>query len=278
MKYSKFKDFVLENMPKNPIPGLWQHKGELRMHILGNPETPEEKAELINKYSLLPNVPPIDPQTIHLHQYAHHLNSSQIMCYNFFRPMMEAFDGTMYKPKKCLLNLFGMEIDKEIEPNEAICNFEYIDGSNENTNFDFFLKSNNIEVYCEIKYTEDKFAESSSAKNPHEQFLCVYKPMIEKAKEIFVDGAISETDFNTMYYQLARNAMRATSPDKHVFFICPKEHEELIQQFKEFSDKCLTDEGKNRVKLITWEDIVQDAYRLGINIEDFNNRYLAFMP
>ena len=58
MKYSKFKDFVLENMPKNPIPGLWQHKGELRMHILGNPETPEEKAELINKYSLLPNVPP----------------------------------------------------------------------------------------------------------------------------------------------------------------------------------------------------------------------------
>ena len=177
-----------------------------------------------------------------------------------------------------MLNLFGMEIDKEIEPNEAICNFEYIDGSNENTNFDFFLKSNNIEVYCEIKYTEDKFAESSSAKNPHEQFLCVYKPMIEKAKEIFVDGAISETDFNTMYYQLARNAMRATSPDKHVFFICPKEHEELIQQFKEFSDKCLTDEGKNRVKLITWEDIVQDAYRLGINIEDFNNRYLAFMP
>ena len=133
-------------------------------------------------------------------------------------------------------------------------------------------------MYCEIKYTEDKFAESSSAKNPHEQFLCVYKPMIEKAKEIFVDGAISETDFNTMYYQLARNAMRATSPDKHVFFICPKEHEELIQQFKEFSDKCLTDEGKNRVKLITWEDIVQDAYRLGINIEDFNNRYLAFMP
>ena len=49
MKYSKFKDFVLENMPKNPIPGLWQHKGELRMHILGNPETQEAKAELINK-------------------------------------------------------------------------------------------------------------------------------------------------------------------------------------------------------------------------------------
>ena len=79
-------------MPENPIPGLWQQKGQPKTHILGNPSTSEQKAELINKYSLLPNVPSIDCNTIHLHRCAHHLNSSQIMCYNFFRPLVESFE------------------------------------------------------------------------------------------------------------------------------------------------------------------------------------------
>ena len=265
-------------MPENPIPGLWQQKGQPRTHILGNPSTSEQKAELINKYSLLPNVPSIDCNTIHLHQYAHHLNSSQIMCYNFFRPLIESYDGKMYKPKDSLLNLIGMEIDQEIESHGAVCNFEYIDDSAENTNFDFYFKKEDVEVFFEIKYTEREFSKKSSAKDPHAQYESIYKPMIENTKELFIGETISEQDFNNEYYQLARNSIRATSANKHVFFVCPKEHEELINQFVEFSDKCLTEKGKERIKLITWEDLVQDAYRLGINVNEFANRYLAFMP
>lgn len=265
-------------MPENPIPGLWQQKGQPRTHILGNASTSEQKAELINKYSLLPNVPSIDCNTIHLHQYAHHLNSSQIMCYNFFRPLIESYDGKMYKPKDSLLNLIGMEIDQEIDTHGAVCNFEYIDDSAENTNFDFYFKKEDVEVFFEIKYTEREFSKKSSAKDPHAQYESIYKPMIEKTKELFIGETISEQDFNNEYYQLARNSIRATSADKHVFFVCPKEHEELINQFVEFSDKYLTEKGKERIKLITWEDLVQDAYRLGINVAEFANRYLAFMP
>ena len=264
-------------MPENPIPGLWQGKGAPRKHILGKPSSPKERADLINKYSLLPNVPLVDSGTIHLHQYAHHLNSSQIMCYNFFRPMIEGFDGVMYHPKDALIKLFGMEVDEELEHKNAVCNFEYIDKSKDNTNFDFYFKSNQIEVFCEIKYTEEGFAKSSRAKDPHERFESVYKPMIDKAKDIFVNGSISESVFNTKYYQLARNAIRATSSGKHVFFICPRSNENLMNQFDQFS-KCLTDEGRKRVKLITWGEIVLDAYRLGIDINAFNNRYRAFLP
>lgn len=278
MNYKEFNQLVINNMPENPIPGLWQQKGQLRTHILGNPSTSEQKAELINKYSLLPNVPSIDCNTIHLHQYAHHLNSSQIMCYNFFRPLIESYDGKMYKPKDSLLNLIGMEIDQEIEPHGAVCNFEYIDDSAENTNFDFYFKKEDVEVFFEIKYTEREFSQKSSAKDPHAQYESIYKPMIENTKELFIGETISEQDFNNDYYQLARNSIRATSADKHVFFVCPKEHEELINQFVEFSDKYLTEKGKERIKLITWEDLVQDAYRLGINVNEFANRYLAFMP
>ena len=276
MKYKEFKKIVIDNMPENPIPGLWQGKGAPRKHILGKPSSPKERADLINKYSLLPNVPLVDSGTIHLHQYAHHLNSSQIMCYNFFRPMIEGFDGTMYHPKDDLIKLFGMEVDEELEHKNAVCNFEYIDKSKDNTNFDFYFKSNQIEVFCEIKYTEERF-KPSSAKDPHERFESVYKSMIDKAKDIFANGSISESVFNTKYYQLARNAIRATSSGKHVFFICPRSNENLMNQFDQFS-KCLTDEGRKRVKLITWGEIVLDAYRLGIDINAFNNRYLAFLP
>ena len=276
MKYKEFKKIVIDNMPENPIPGLWQGKGAPRKHILGKPSSPKERADLINKYSLLPNVPLVDSGTIHLHQYAHHLNSSQIMCYNFFRPMIEGFDGVMYHPKDALIKLFGMEVDEELEHKNAVCNFEYIDKSKDNTNFDFYFKSNQIEVFCEIKYTEERF-KPSSAKDPHERFESVYKPMIDKAKDIFANGSISESVFNTKYYQLARNAIRATSSGKHVFFICPRSNEKLMNQFDQFS-KCLTDEGRKRVKLITWGEIVLDAYRLGIDINAFNNRYLAFLP
>ena len=278
MKYKEFKKIVIDNMPENPIPGLWQGKGAPRKHILGKPSSPKERADLINKYSLLPNVPLVDSGTIHLHHCAHHLNSSQIMCYNFFRPMIEGFDGTMYHPKDDLIKLFGMEVDEELEHKNAVCNFEYIDKSKDNTNFDFYFKSNQIEVFCEIKYTEEWFAKSSSAKDPHERFESVYKPMIDKAKDIFANGSISESVFNTKYYQLARNAIRATSSGKHVFFICPRSNKNLRKQFRQFSTECLTDEGRKRVKLITWGEIVLDAYRLGIDINAFNNRYLAFLP
>lgn len=137
MKYAEFKELVIANMPKNPCPGLWQGKGSPRSHILGNPCNEEEKAELINKYSLVDGVSVINPKQIHLHQYAHHLNSSQIMCYNFFRPLMDNFDGKMYAPKAELIKLVGKLIDEEITRKDSLCNFEYIDNSGETTNFDF---------------------------------------------------------------------------------------------------------------------------------------------
>lgn len=277
MKYSDFKKLVIENMPKNPNPGLWHKKGEPRSHILGNPSTMEEKVELINTYSILPNIPPIDCKSIHLHQYAHHLNSSQIMCYNFFRPLIESFNGKMYTPKTSLLNLIKEEIDKDIISNDTECNFEYIDNSNENTNFDFYIRSGKTEIFCEIKYTEEKFSKKSSAKNPHVRFISVYKPMIELSKDIFIDGTISEEDFNKKYYQLARNAIRATTSDKHVFFIYPQKHDGLKKQFKEFSDNCLTAEGKKRVKSLTWEKLVQDAESLNLDYKHFKERYLDFI-
>lgn len=75
-----------------------------KKHILGNPKTQIEKVDIINKYSILPNVMPIDSETLHLHTHAHHLNSSQIMCYNFFRPIIGEYDKSikMYQNSELL--------------------------------------------------------------------------------------------------------------------------------------------------------------------------------
>jgi hypothetical protein len=102
--------------------------------------------------------------------------------------------------------------------------------------------------------------------------------MIEKAKDIFKNGIINENDFNTKYYQLARNAIRAISAEKHVFFVCPKNHDKLVQQFNEFKS-CLTKEGTERVRLITWEKIVKYAEEeeIGIDVTSFKKRYLPWM-
>ena len=291
MKYSDFKQKVIyhmnnvvEQMLDKPEPGLWQGKGEPKNYILGNSKSQKERAELINKYALLPSVKQIDYKTLHLHPYAHHMNSSQIMCYNFFRPMMDEFDGK-YKAKECLTKLIDKELGEDLASYAADCNFEHVDHEDheddpkENTHFDFYfgIRKGEIEVFFEIKYTEQYFTKSSSASNAHKQYEEVYQSMIAKAKDIFKGGTISEEVFNTKYYQLGRNAIRATTKDKHVFFVCSKKREDLIKQFEQFAEECLTEEGKCRVRLIYWEDLVEDALSFGINVEDFNKRYLDFL-
>ena len=281
MKYNDFKQEVLNQLVKNienPEPGSWKGKGSYK-HIIGNPKSnSKEQIDIINKYILLPNVPKIE-QNIHLHQNAHHLNSSQIMCYNFFRPLINDFDNQtkMYKPTDKLVDLISSLIDTHIEKMEQLCAFEYIQEGEEHTNFDFYFRNGDIEVFFEIKYTEQWFSKSSSANNPPKRYESIYKPMIENCNDIFINGTIKKEDFNKKYYQLARNAIRATSPNKYVFFIYPEANKNLHNQFKDFSKEYLTEEGKKRIKLLTWETLVQYADELCIDVTDFNNRYLAFL-
>lgn len=200
------------------------------------------------------------------------------MCYNFFRPLMVDYNynDKMYKPTQDLINLIEKEIGEKFTHESAGCNFEYVPKDGDHTNFDFYFRSNDIEVFFEIKYTEREFSKHSSAKDPVAQFSNVYKPMINNACDIFLYKP-DETNFNDNYYQLARNAIRVTSKNKYVFFICPNDNENLIRQFHSFSKNYLNAYGKKHVRLITWEELTNDASKLGINVENFKSRYLNFL-
>ena len=280
MKYDKFISTVLEKIVhefENPDPGLFRGHGPYD-HIISNPKDSKDRERIVNEYLLLPDVPKIQGE-IKLHPDAHHMNSSQIMCYNFFRPLLKEYNKNKkdYKPSDELVDLVGKIIDTPLENKNSSCKFEYIQPNTDTTNFDFYLKCSDVEVFFEIKYTEKEFAKKKVTPDSELQYEKVYKPMISKAEHIFKDKTISASDF-LKNFQLLRNAIRAIDNNKYVVFICPRAHDNLVNQYNKFKEQFLSPKGEEHVKLVTWESLLTAAEELSINQGEFCKRYISFLP
>lgn len=279
MKYDKFRSIVLKKIVHefdNPEPGLFRGHGPYD-HIISNPNS-TDRERIVNEYLLLPDVPKIQGE-IKLHPDAHHMNSSQIMCYNFFRPLLSEYDKNEkeYKPSDGLVDLVGKIIDTPLENKNSSCKFEYIQPNTDTTNFDFYLKCGDVEVFFEIKYTEKEFAKKKVSSDSELQYEKIYKPMISKAEHIFKDKTISSSDF-LKNFQLLRNAIRAIDNNKYVVFICPRAHDNLVNQYNKFKEQFLSPKGEEHVKLVTWESLLTAAEELSINQGEFCKRYILFLP
>lgn len=280
MKYDKFRSTVLENIVhefENPEPGLFRGHGPYD-HIISNPKDSKERERIVNEYLLLPDVPKIQGE-IKLHPDAHHMNSSQIMCYNFFRPLLKEYNKNKkdYKPSDELVDLVGKIIDTPLENKNSSCKFEYIQPNTDTTNFDFYLKCGDVEVFFEIKYTEKEFAKKKVTPDSELQYEKVYKPMISKAEHIFKDKTISASDF-LKNFQLLRNAIRAIDNNKYVVFICPRAHDNLVNQYNKFKEQFLSPKGEEHVKLVTWESLLTAAENILISQGEFCKRYISILP
>ena len=279
MKYDKFRSIVLEKIVHefdNPEPGLFRGHGPYD-HIISNPNS-TDRERIVNEYLLLPDVPKIQGE-IKLHPDAHHMNSSQIMCYNFFRPLLKEYNKNKkdYKPSDELVDLVGKIIDTPLENKNSSCKFEYIQPNTDTTNFDFYLKCGDVEVFFEIKYTEKEFAKKKVTPDSELQYEKVYKPMISKAEHIFKDKTISASDF-LKNFQLLRNAIRAIDNNKYVVFICPRAHDNLVNQYNKFKEQFLSPKGEEHVKLVTWESLLTAAENILISQGEFCKRYISILP
>ncbi|MDD6472823.1 MAG: hypothetical protein PUF62_07310 [Bacteroidales bacterium] len=280
MKYDKFRSTVLEKIVRefdNPDPGLFRGHGPYD-HIISNPKDSKDRERIVNEYLLLPDVPKIQGE-IKLHPDAHHMNSSQIMCYNFFRPLLKEYNKNKkdYKPSDELVDLVGKIIDTPLENKNSSCKFEYIQPNTDTTNFDFYLKCSDVEVFFEIKYTEKEFAKKKVTPDSELQYEKVYKPMISKAEHIFKDKTISASDF-LKNFQLLRNAIRAIDNNKYVVFICPRAHDNLVNQYNKFKEQFLSPKGEEHVKLVTWESLLTAAENILISQGEFCKRYISILP
>ena len=241
-----------------------------------------EKKERICKYNILPNVQSckefqvlFSQEKISFQAYANHLNSSQIMCINFFIPMLKWDElNKKFIPNSRLVQWMKEFIDPGIAiGKDSCCKLEFVQDSDkfpkeENTNFDFYIKSNNKEYFFEIKYTENGFGtyDSKSQHNQDIRYNELYKRMIKESvlDETELVSAISYKK----YYQLMRNIVRVTSQNTFSIFIFPKDNKRcntMLLDFKENYVKALRDQ----IVCLHWEDVVD--YK---NQKDFVEKYL----
>gem|GEM_PF-1995920 len=238
------------------------------------------------------------------HKAAHFLNSSQIVCYNFFRRMMGngVYNDTKLRcyghPTAEMLSFVKQKIGAEIS-SSAKCVFEYEDknireefrrlvenGKGEKSNYDFYIEDGDIRIFFEIKYTETSFGNWSRSQKTDEQIKnhCTYckdgyVPRIQKnifftpeGKRMVADlkrdeFAKSDLFFNKQY-QLYRNAMRADSTSYSVF-IFPEANPNPQEEFDSFSNNLVP--GQNHIIALKWEDLQE------FMSDEFKKKYINFL-
>ena len=198
---------------------------------------------------------------------AHNLKSSQVMCYNLFRPMMND-DGS--------LNDAGLMFVKSVlhidVSNNARGIFEYEDQSSEwtmdrvgkATNFDFYIEDQDIRIFIEVKYTESSFGKATHKNESKYQFYH------EKIK--YVLGFETSRQELKDSYQLFRNTIRVSN-NSYSVVLYPSANTKIEEEYATFIKKYnipTTPYGSHAIRVYL-EDCREYLH------EDFVEKYLPFL-
>ena len=261
--------------------GAWKGKGSFA-HILRDSQNDWMFNLLLPYREVGSLVQDIQKGVIKKHMYAHHLNSSQMMCMNFFYPLMiedrldiilKAINSKIKWGKPVALFEFNspMEVGKAAELNK-----EKLFG--EPTNFDFFITtSNGYRVYFEIKYTEAEFGAPEKKNNSYPQKYYdkfeVYKSLIPSC---FKDEYKANANYFLDHYQLMRNLIHLQSSNDFVVYLVPGENP-IISEAEEI--KNVLNSLQDNCKVVKWEDIiivVENEPLLKDYYAEFKKKYLDF--
>ncbi len=236
---------------KLPIGGTWQGQG-CYSHILkfedstSNTQNRKNKYKVVCEKNILLGVLTDKFTMKDMHKYAHHLNSSKVLCYNFFRPLI-TINSNPTDELIQLLEKQGIKIS-----HFAICSFEYCPDKEEKTQFDFHIQDGNIELFFEIKYTEYGFGKSEKDDRHKDKFKTIYEKYINE--QICLKSKPNFDEF-AYHYQLYRNTIRITDKNKYVVLLYPEANKKANSEAIEFCGK-IKEEYKNNVLCLYWEDIV----------------------
>lgn len=208
---------------------------------------------------------------IKYHRGAKHMNSSQVMCINFFKKFFE-------KPEyeHILLDVLRQS-GINIQPEESIekAAFEYVPDKKEGTNFDFCIVLNcGRKITFEVKYTEAEFGRISYDKNDPDKYNRkwdkIYKEKISSG--YYLKGLnIGKKEFYDNY-QINRNILYAEEND-YVLFLTPKENDaDGILKGRDYID------GLNNpnVKNLYWKDIADLTMKAVENNRELCDYYSKF--
>jgi hypothetical protein len=188
--------------------------------------------------------------SIKLHQYFHHLNSSQALCFNLFFPLFhydkryltfvlhriievaptfrtskENLDKLFSTKDDKSSGVFASQLDEEFIINNSFisCEFEKIIDTKETTNFDFYVQQKNgNKVLFEIKYTEKEFGRAVADENHINKYNNIYRSKLEK----LLRPEFLNEDFVFENYQIIRN-LSYIDDLTTIVFMFPEANQEL---------------------------------------------------
>lgn len=268
MSYASYLTDVLRELSKkvrddchcNIPPGAWHGVTKPEYcHILPleGKNNRRNRAKAISKYlgieiddKFLPSGSKGKGET--LHPYAHHLNSSQLLCYTAFRNLLT----DRHTPTPNLISLFrslGIEVS-----DQAICDFEFSDGwlweqenEKEGTSFDFHIKDGEREFFFEIKFTEAGFGKAVLDDRHKRKINDIY---IKRIAKILDNTETIDVEDCAANYQLFRNLIRGDSAMKTVIFITDENNEKTKTEIDNFKDKFLMSSSVKPL-FLTWQQI-----------------------
>lgn len=249
-------EHILPKLESNLLPmALWPviYKEDLRSVIseILFPEKREVKMEYIKP-----------------HVYANHLNSSQVMCINFFSPLCNDEKG-----KEVLLKLICQVTGFRFSPGSQIlnCEFEKRTSQKERTSVDFYINLNTgEEIFFEIKYTERRFGLAKSKTTDYtKQWKNTYSDMCKKSLLL---QRLEESPF-LKYYQIYRNIVLIQNKKQFVCFIYPFVSELLVKDMDE-AIKLLPSTNNKRVMQIDWAQLCLAAKELTKDTKFYFHYYL----
>jgi hypothetical protein len=181
-----------------------------------------------------------------LHQFFHHLNSSQALCINLFYPLIaENLIGLFLQslgmaPEAVACAIFEKESDIELAARR--------------TSFDFFVQLNGgQDIFVEVKYTEEGFAKADCDKEHLAKFQETYLPLIENSP--FLAPRCREARFFLDHYQVLRNLVHI-SETGIVVFLFPSANTDVAEQAVFARDHLLTNAGRNRLRIVFLDEFV----------------------
>lgn len=273
VKYTIYKEEVLKRLTETKTKtkikpwkqnGIWKRNGKCteKAHILplnGNPNKARYRADAIKQCLCFDCKPYFPNNFVGLHQYAHHLNSSQLLCLMFFSKLIDNKNHATQKLVDFMEKAFNIAITTE-----AYCLFEYKEKNinrymfdifgvkeYEGTSFDFHIKDKNMEVFFEIKFTENGFGNAKKDTNGRHE--CKAKKYVELLPESL--KRITTTDDILNYYQLFRNIIRANDKSKYVIFITDNNNPSTNKEISTFKNKFFKFIDSKQVIFETWQNL-----------------------
>ena len=197
------------------------------------------------------------------HLYSNHLCSSQIMCINFFLPLLknEELLNTVIARALEIKEDLGSLVKREFEHRLDF------DGKSE---IDLYLEyENGMKIYIQTKYIESNFGEfldnqkSRAWDEKYSKFL---------SESLYLKDLTKDEFFKN--YELNRNIGLIRNKNDYVIFVYPSENESLKNIISEIE--------LENVKEVDWNEITYSVLQLlkGSSLEDyyreFSRKYLNY--